>query len=125
MELATQSPATGEPSTYRALPSRLRGLRVAAPTALIIGIGHLSMACAADIEPFLLLQHTSDLLRGPPFSGRDDTTQDYIAGGVTISAGAWEIDISHGFKTIDCRYSRGCGYESGSQITARFYPRRK
>lgn len=81
-----------------------------------------SAACAADLEPFLLLQHTSDLLRGPPFNTKDEGQQDFLAAGVTIIAGerrAWELDLAHGVKWID----RGEA-EHGTQLAVRFYPGR-
>lgn len=77
---------------------------------------------AAETEAVLLCTHTSDLLRGRPFNNQDEPQQDYCGAGVTITAGrrrAWEMDITHGFKSID-RSQR----ENGSQFTVRFYPGR-
>jgi hypothetical protein len=87
-----------------------------------VGIGLLLPARAAEVETLLLLQHTSDLLRGPPLNNRDERQHDFLAAGVTITAGkceAWEIDIAHGVKSID----RG-RRESGTQLAVRFYPGR-
>jgi hypothetical protein len=106
------------------------GLLVAVPTAKIrtlilafLAIGHLSSAHAADIEALLLLQHTSDLLRGPPFNNDSESQHDYLAPiGITITAGvrkAWELDLTHGVKFIN-RGKR----ETGSQLAVRFYPGR-
>jgi hypothetical protein len=92
-----------------------------------IALGTCSAANAAEIEAFALIDHTSDVRRGRPFSDSQETTQDYIAGGMTITLGrrrAFQIDVSHGFKTIDCRPSAGCRWETGSQISTRFYPGR-
>jgi hypothetical protein len=93
----------------------------------LIVLALVTCAVAAEIEPYALIDHTSDVRRGRPFNERRETTQDYIAGGVTIALGrrhAFEIDVSHGFKTIDCRPSAGCRWETGSQISTRFYPGR-
>lgn len=91
--------------------------------AMLFLMAWLVTCSAAEFEPFAQYDHTSDIRRGPPFNDRDEHTQDFIGGGVTISAGkhrAWEIDLSHGYKTIDCR---SC-WETGSRLSVRFYPRR-
>jgi hypothetical protein len=81
---------------------------------------------AADVEPFVTYTHTSDIFRGCPFKcDRDESTQEAIMGGVTIAAGkrrAWELDIAHGVKAIDCGGVRNCKWEQGSQFSARWYP---
>lgn len=91
----------------------------ALPSAIAaLGIG--TNAFAADVEPVVVLQHTSDLFRGRPFNNRDESQEELIAAGVTIRVGkAFEIDLVHGAKRID----RG-GWEGGSQVTARWYPGR-
>lgn len=81
-------------------------------------------ARAAEVEYMVEYAHTSDIRRGPPFNNRDEATQEYLAPlGMTIAAGkhrAWEIDLSTGFKSIDCK---SC-WETGSKLNVRFYPRR-
>ena len=83
------------------------------------------VAGAAEIEPFVQYQHTSDLFRGCPFRcDSDEPKQEFISGGVTINAGkrrAWEIDIAHGIKAVDCPIKR-CSWEQGSQLGVRYYP---
>ena len=78
---------------------------------------------AAEIEWFVEYDHTSDVLRGPPFNNQDERFVDYIGGGVTLALGskrAWEVDIGHGVKRLD-----GIGaFESGSKFAVRFYPGR-
>lgn len=81
-----------------------------------------SPARAASAETLLLCEHTSDVLRGPPFNDRDEMQQEYCGIGATITAGknsAWEIDLTHGLKRID----RG-ELEQGTQFAVRFYPGR-
>lgn len=79
------------------------------------------------IEPFLLIQHQSDILRGPPLyeSGHYETTNDYMALGATFVFTHFELDLSQGRKAIDCDLSHGCPSESGSEVAVRFYPFRK
>lgn len=91
----------------------------ALPSAIAaLGIG--TNTFAADVEPVVVLQHTSDLFRGRPFNNKDESQEELIAAGVTIRVGkAFEIDLVHGIKRID----RG-GWEGGSQVTARWYPGR-
>lgn len=80
------------------------------------------------IEPFVSYVHQSDLLRGPPFKDDDEEpTLDFIGVGLTVQRIAWEVDLSHGLKAIDCTGGQGvntCDPESGTQLTVRWYPRR-
>jgi len=80
---------------------------------------------AAEIEPLITAAHTSDLLRGRPFNSHSEPTEDYIGFGVTISFKKVEVDLTHGAKTLDCRLSQGCKWESGTKLALRWYPRRK
>ena len=116
-----RSPSAGPTAAKKRLTA-LSLFRVCALPAGVaaLGIGHLSYA--ADVEPVVVLQHTSDLFRGRPFNNRDESQEELIAAGVTIRVGenkAFEIDLVHGAKRID----RG-GWEGGSQVTARWYPGR-
>lgn len=90
------------------------------PAVVTAALGIGTNTFAADVEPVVVLQHTSDLFRGRPFNNRDESQEELIAAGVTIRVGkAFEIDLVHGAKRID----RG-GWEGGSQATARWYPGR-
>jgi len=114
-----RSPSAGPTAAKKRLTA-LSLFRVCALPAGVaaLGIGHLSYA--ADVEPVVVLQHTSDLFRGRPFNNKDESQEELIAAGVTIRVGkAFEIDLVHGIKRID----RG-GWEGGSQVTARWYPGR-
>jgi hypothetical protein len=81
-------------------------------------------ASAAEVEAFATYDHTSNIVRGcPRRCEQDESSQEYLGGGVTISAGkrkAWEIDLSHGIKSID-----GDRREVGSKFEVRYYPGRK
>jgi hypothetical protein len=83
-----------------------------------------NVANSAEVEAFAVYDHTSALFVGCPFHCSDppEPQQDYLAGGVTITAGkrkAWEIDLSHGVKRVD-RWL----VTQGSQFTVRYYPGR-
>lgn len=81
-----------------------------------------------QLEPFLMFQHQSDILRGPPlipWDIRPEPTNDYVAVGVTVRWRKVEIDLSHGRKAIDCDLNHGCPSESGTQVAVRWYPLRK
>lgn len=92
-----------------------------------------SRAEAVEIEPLIIYSHTSDILRGPPFTDEAEPTTDYIGFGASIIFKKVELDLSHGRKARDCNYvrrsspttSRACFWESGSQVTVRWYPWRK
>lgn len=89
---------------------------------IALGLGHPLFASAAEWEALVLLQHTSDLLRGRPLNTREESQEEMIAAGATLRLGlkrAFEIDLVHGVKSID----RG-SWESGSQLTVRWYPGR-
>jgi hypothetical protein len=80
-------------------------------------------AYTTEVEPFVVYSHLSDVTRGRPFNGQDEAQSEYIGAGITIVAGKlkrFEIDISHGRKSVD-----RAGWESGSQLNVRFYPRRR
>src|SRR5690606_4357586 len=90
------------------------------PAVVTAALGIGTNTFAADVEPVVVLQHTSDLFRGRPVNNRDESQEELIAAGVTIRVGkAFEIDLVHGAKRID----RG-EWEGGSQVTARWYPGR-
>jgi hypothetical protein len=81
-------------------------------------------ARAAELEWFGKYSHNTDAFRGCPLRcGRDAEPQlDALLGGATLTAGKrkrWEIDIAHGFKSVD----RG-RLEGSSQLDVRFYPQR-
>lgn len=87
---------------------------------VLIAVSTLSSACA-HIEPFGMVQHTSDILRGPPLHDpSDEPTQEFVAGGFTAEFGEFEIDVAHGARKID-----GRPLEQGSQVTTRWYPGRQ
>lgn len=99
---------------------------------ILIGVLTLALAFvitlradAAEVEYMVQYAHTSDLRRGPPFNNHDESTQEYLSPlGMSITAGkhrAWEIDMSTGFKSIDCK---SC-WETGSMFNVRFYPLRR
>jgi hypothetical protein len=83
-----------------------------------------SKAQAAELEWFGKYSHNTDAFRGCPLRcGKDAEPQlDALLGGATLTAGKrkrWEIDIAHGFKSVD----RG-RLEGSSQLDVRFYPQR-
>ena len=99
----------------------------------VLALAFVLQARAADVEPFLMYSHDSDLFRGPPFNHETEPTTDFIGAGVTIEWRKFELDLAQGFKSRDCNYVRrtngqgsySCVWESGTQITARWYWRRK
>ena len=79
-------------------------------------------ANAAEVYPLVSWSHTSDIRRGPPFNTREEPSQDYFAAGVTITMGErYALDLTHGWKRIRGT-SRPDNWETGSQLTVRFYP---
>lgn len=103
------------------LPQRAgRSISALRRAALIAGALPLLTGCTS-VEPFGMVQHTSDITRGPPFHEPEgEPTQEYVSGGVTIEAGRFELDVSHGAKKIN-----GREWETGSQLTSRWYPTRQ
>ena len=84
------------------------------------------LACpvmADDVEPVIVLDHSSDLFRGWPVNNTPEPQEDYLGSGITIHAGKrrrFEMDITMGLKSLN----RG-PTESGTRLTVRFYPTRK
>ena len=101
----------------------LQGALIGALTLALAMLIAMKGARAAEVEWFAGYQHTSDLFRGAPFNHKNEPTHEYLHGGFTIAAGkrrAWEIDLSHGVKGIDCA-PKNCSWEQGSQLGVRFY----
>ena len=98
---------------------------IAALLMLILCLLVANDAGAAEVEYMVEYAHMSDLRRGAPFNNRDEITQEYLAPlGMTITAGkhrAWEIDLSTGYTSIDCK---SC-WETGSKFNVRYYPLRR
>lgn len=76
-------------------------------------------AQALDIDPFVVWTHGSDLFRGEPFNDRREWSYDHVGAGVTLTAGSFEVDVTHGVKS----YSRR-RIESGTNLAIRYYWRR-
>lgn len=79
-------------------------------------------AQAAEVEPLVVYDHTSNAFRGFPLNAREELQAEYLGAGVTITAGTrkrWEIDITHGVMSVE-----GETFEQASKLTVRFYPRR-
>lgn len=91
---------------------------------IVIAMCTPDRAHAATVEFLVILQHTSDLERGCPFNcDTPEPTAEYYAIGATIHMRAFEIDLTHGTKSLNSPTFRP-HFESGSQVTARWYPGR-
>ena len=74
------------------------------------------------VEPVVKYDHDSDITRGVPFNDQEEYSSDYVAAGITVTAGRrkrWEIDITHGRRRIDR------DIDSASEFEVRWYPRRR
>ena len=92
--------------------------------AIVLCVAQCHRAEAATVEFLVILQHTSDLERGCPFNcDTPEPTAEYYAIGATIHMRAFEIDLTHGTKSLNSPTFHP-HFESGSQVTARWYPGR-
>lgn len=106
---------------------RLRYWAILAAGLVAIAFALTARAGDMTVRPFMMYQHQSDIMRGPPFfkGGTYEPTNDYAALGATFAWPHWELDVSHGAKSIDCAYvvaHAPCKWQSGSEVSARFYP---
>ena len=76
------------------------------------------------VEPFMLVVHNSALTKGAPFNDEPEKGVDELAVGVTFAWKRFEIDLTQGYKCIDCAFGEGRG-EEASAIRVRWYPWRK
>lgn len=91
--------------------------------AVICALAVANLAHGAEVEPVVVLDHTSNVFRGRPLNDREELTADYFGVGVTVTAGRrerYEIDLSHGVARFE-----GGAFESASKLSVRWYPRRR
>lgn len=96
---------------------------------ILIGIADRANAAEWKFDPVLIYSHTSDITLGCPFACQkpDIGTIDYIGAGGTIMSPyrRFEIDVTHGRKSFNCR-GLSCGPTlKGTQLNVRFYPSRR
>jgi hypothetical protein len=92
--------------------------------ALAIALLFCAPALAAEIEPLIIITHTSD----PTASRRSETTTDFIGIGATIRFGRFntvEADLAVGRQAINCNARGKCGSSPGGFVTLKIHPFRK
>jgi hypothetical protein len=88
----------------------------------------LLLACsttlAAEIEPLIIITHTSDYTA----SRHSETTTDFIGIGATVRFGRYnavEADLAVGRQAINCSARGKCGSTPGGFVTLKIHPFRK
>jgi hypothetical protein len=95
------------------------------------GVTNRAHASEWEIDALMEYSHTSDILRGCPFScgtGGLEGTQDFLGAGFTMITPRrrWELDLVHGWKCIDCTINNlSKEVETGTTLAVRFYPGRR